>query len=318
MPPDRQRLLLLVPPAETGNYRELLQAAALPGLELVLPADVDEARRRAPECTLLLGVPARVAEVLDAATRLRWVQSTYAGVEALCRPGLRRDYLLTGIKGVFGPLVREYVFGWILALERQLFATRVNQRRGRWEPLPYRGLGGQRLGVAGLGSLGRAVVDSANHFGMRVRGFRSSPGECPGVERVYAGGEWPQFLAGLDYLVLALPHTAATTGLVDAAALACLPRGAVLVNVGRGSAVVEQELAAALASGALRAAVLDVFATEPLPAESPLWRLENAYLTPHNAALSFPEAIVGVFADNYRRFVAGQPLQHAVDFERGY
>ena len=312
---DAHRLLILA--SDAAEYAALVEAAGL-DLDLAVASDVDTARALAPGCNLALGAPPLLAEVVESMPRLAWVQSTYAGVDALCRPGLRRDYALTGVREVFGGLMREYVFGWILALERDLFALRDDQRHGRWAPRPYRGLAGLTLGVCGLGSIGTAVARAGTAFGMRVVGYRRSAAPCDAVERVYSGDAFHAFLGELDYLVLVLPATAGTVGLVDAAALAALKPGAVLINVGRGATVVEEELVAGLRAGAPRAAVLDAFASEPLPAASPLWTLPNAHLTPHNAAVSFPRDIFTRFVANYRRFAAGEALEDVVDFARGY
>ncbi len=314
MPGDR---LLIVTP-DAADYAALAAEAGLEGLATHAASDVDAARTHAAECNLVLGVPALVAELLEHMPRLAWVQSTYAGVDALCRPGLRRDYALTGLRGIFGALMREYVFGWILALERDLFGARDNQHRGRWQARPYRGLAGRTLGVCGLGSIGAAVARAGAAFGMRVVGYRRTPAPCDAVGRVYSGDAFTDFLAEPDHLVVVLPDTPATVGLFDRDALAAMKAGAVLLNVGRGRSVVEADLVEALRGGRLRAAVLDVFENEPLPATSPLWSLPNAYLTPHDAALSQPVDVFGRFVANYRRRLAGEPLADVVDFARGY
>ena len=313
---DENHLLILAPDA--GEYAELVAGANLGPLAVEVAITAAAARSFAGDCNLVLGVPALVAELLDDLPRLVWVQSTYAGVDALCRDGLRRDYKLTGIREVFGTLMREYVLGWILALERDLFAVREDQRQGHWQPRPYRGLEGLTLGVCGLGSIGQSVARAGTAFGMRVVGYRRSAAPCDAVDQVYNGDTFTAFVAEADYLVNVLPATPATDGLFDAAVLAAMKPGAVLVNVGRGRTVVEADLVAALRGGRLRAAVLDVFATEPLPLESPLWALPNAYLTPHNAAISFPQDIFARFAANFRRYRAGEALQDVVDFARGY
>ena len=310
------RLLIVTPDA--ADYAALAAQTDLGGLAIHTATDAEAARAHAAGCNLVLGVPAQVAGLLDAMPRLTWVQSTYAGVDALCRPGLRRDYTLTGLRGIFGALMREYVFGWILALERDLFAARENQRQRRWQEQPYRGLGGLTLGVCGLGSIGTAVARAGTALGMRVVGYRRTPSACDAVERVYSGDEFTVFLAQPDHLVVVLPDTPATAGLFDRAALAAMKEGAVLINVGRGRSVVEADLVDALRTGRPRAAVLDVFETEPLPETSPLWTLPNAYLTPHDAALSRPADVFGRFVANYRRHLAGEPLADVVDFARGY
>lgn len=309
---------LLVLSPDAPRYVELLRARDLPELRVEGATSVREARSRLAPCNILLGTPALVAQVIDGVPRLQWVQSTFAGVDALMGPDLRRDYRLTGLKEIFGPLMSEYVFGWILGLERHLFRLRDQQERRQWQPLPYRRLRGLTLGIAGLGSIGRSIAATGAHFGLRVVGWKRTAEPCAGVDRVYAQEELPEFVAGVDFLVITLPSTAATRGVFDARALSRLRADAVLINVGRGDVVVQADLVEALRAGRLAAAVLDVFEDEPLPADSPLWTLPNSYVTPHTAADSFPEDIADIFCMNYRRFRQGRELRYVVDFERGY
>ncbi|MQM39709.1 Glyoxylate/hydroxypyruvate reductase A [wastewater metagenome] len=174
------------------------------------------------------------------------------------------------------------------------------------------------MGIAGLGSIGQHIAGTANHFGLDVIGYKRRASDVPGVRRVYAGDEWGEFLEGLDYLVLTLPDTPETHHLVDAEALKRLPARAWVVNVGRGPLIDSEALAEALRDGHIAGAVLDVFETEPLPADSPLWDLENCYVTPHVAAESFPEDIVEIFRRNYARYRDGEALDYVIDFARGY
>ena len=153
---------------------------------------------------------------------------------------------------------------------------------------------------------------------MRVHGYTRSSEGCTDVDRYFHGDDKAAFASGLDYLVAVLPNTAGTRHLIDAAMLSALPPHAVVVNAGRGDTLDDAALIAALDEGRLAGAVLDVFPEEPLPPSHPLWRTPGVHITAHTAAPSFPADIVGVFADNYRRYHAGQPLRYVVDFERGY
>ncbi len=310
------RLLILSHDAD--DYARHLQHSDLTGLDVQVATGADAAEPWISEAEIVLGNPSWVASMLPRARSLAWVQSTFAGVAPLCRSGLRRDYLLTGVRDIFGPLMSEYVFLHVLAQERQLAATWHAQTQARWQSMTYRGLSGLTLGVCGLGSIGRHIAATARHFGMRVLGYRQHSGDSDVVDRVYQGGQLHEFLETLDYLVVVLPQTPQTHHLIDAAALAKLPPEATLVNVGRGDAVDEAALIAALASGKLRHAILDVFEQEPLPADSALWRLPNVTVTAHDSARSFPADIAALFADNYRRYRRAKPLRHVIDFDRGY
>lgn len=276
------------------------------------------ARDRVSDCNIILGEPHLVAEVLAEAVALKWVQSTFAGIEPLCQPGMRTDYILTGVKGIFGPFMSEYVFAYILSIERHLFEIRQNQTGSIWHDIPYRSLEGLTMGVCGLGSIGRHIACTARHFGMRVLGYRRSPGKDPAVEQTFSANTFDAFLAQLDYLVAVLPDTPQTTHLFTHEAFTKMKPSSVFINVGRSNAVHESGLIQALREGQIRAAVLDVFEKEPLPANSLFWTMENVFVTPHNSAFSFPEKIAEIFCNNYERFCRNKPFLYAVDFDKGY
>ena len=309
---------LLILSRRADEYRELVAAARLPELDIVsstTPADLPSSAGRSE---IVLGEPSLVRDALPALSGLRWVQSTWAGVEPLLDPALRRDYILTNARGVFGGLMSEYVFGYLLARERLIFEKRAAQAAGEWEPTPPGTLRGKQIGLLGVGSIGAALAKTAKHFGMRVKGYTRASEACADVDAYFHGGDRAAFAADLDYLISIMPNTAATRHLVDAALLAALPPRAVFVNPGRGSVVDESALADALEQGRLAGAVLDVFQQEPLPPDHRLWRVPNVLITSHTAALSAPPDIAPVFIENYRRWIRGETLRHQVDFENGY
>ena len=310
------RLLILA--AESAKYRQLVEQAGLPGLEIRTSGDVATAQALIPGCNIVLGDPNLVSKVLASAGCLEWVQSSWAGVDHLCKPELRRDYMLTNAKGMFGALIGEYVMTWVFAHERQIFRMRKYQLEKRWHPTGYRPARDIRLGIIGLGSIGRELALTARHFGIRVTGLNRSGKACDAVEKVYTAADMAAFLEGLDYVVLTLPATSRTRHLIKADTLKLMKPSAVLINVGRGNSICEPDLIEALRGGVIGGAVLDVFETEPLPQDSPLWLMPNVYITPHTSAISFADEIVQVFVDNYRRFIRGEPLQYVVDFELGY
>ncbi|MBI3492636.1 MAG: D-2-hydroxyacid dehydrogenase [Acidobacteria bacterium] len=306
---------LLILSRHANDYRRLIDAARLPDLRVTSSSD---AAASAGECDLAFGEPSLLAHALPRLTALRWAQATWAGVEPLLNPSLRRDYVLTNARGVFGALMSEYVFAYLLAHERLLLKKYASQQAGRWDPTPPGSLRGKLIGLIGVGSIGAALARTAKHFGMRVHGYTRASETCADVDVYFHGDQRLAFAADLDYLVTVAPNTAGTRHLVDAALLAALPSRAVFVNPGRGSVVDEAALAAALREGRLAGAVLDVFQTEPLPSDHELWRAPNVLITSHTAAQSHPEDIAPVFVENYLRLVGGEPLKYQVDFERGY
>jgi len=310
------RLLILT--EAPGTYTRLIRGLEFDDLDIVACHTAEEARAHVTDCEIILGEPGRIAPVLESTENLKWVQSTYAGVEPLMDRSLRKDYILTNVRGIFGLLMSEYVFAYILALERHLFQTRENQQKRQWQGTPYRPLAGILIGICGLGSIGGHIALTARHFEMEVWGFKRSEKDVPGVDRIFTRKRFEEFLARPEYMVVALPETPETRHLFDDHAFRLMNPSAVLINVGRGAVVSEGALIRALRGKQIRGAVMDVFETEPLPKESPLWEAPNLLITPHHAAVSFPDRVVEIFAENYRRFVAERSLQYVVDFERGY
>ncbi|MFO7985388.1 MAG: D-2-hydroxyacid dehydrogenase [Desulfatiglandaceae bacterium] len=315
MDPNNKLLILTETPE---HFAALIEARGFDDLECIACHTTEEAFLHVQDCNIILGEPKRIAPLLNGAGNLKWVQSTYAGTEPLMGPAMRSDYLLTNIRGIFGPLMSEYVFAHILALERHLLQARENQKKRRWQEIPYRSLEGICLGICGVGSIGGHIARTAKHFQMEVWGFKRTREHVPGLDRIFAEEEFKEFLAHPDYVVITFPETPDTHHLFDREAFGSMNPSAVLINVGRGAIVSERALIHALKKNQIRGAVLDVFEEEPLPEESLLWELPNLWITSHNAAISFPEPVVEIFVENYQRFKAGEPLQNRVDFKRGY
>jgi phosphoglycerate dehydrogenase-like enzyme len=309
---------LLILTRRTDEYRRLIEAARLPDLTVSATDDPVVARERADAYDVAFGEPSLLRQVIPQMTALRWAQSTWAGVEPLLDPALRRDYVLTNARGVFGRLMSEYVFAYLLAHERRVLEKHASQQERRWDTTRPGTLLDKRIGLLGVGSIGAVLARTAKHFGMTVHGYTRASEGCRDVDAYFHGSELGAFASELDYLVSVMPATAATRQLVDDKLLRALPPRAVFVNPGRGGVVDEDALMSALRGGRLAGAVLDVFQTEPLPPDHPLWVTPNVLITSHTAALNVPADIVQVFADNYRRWAAGEPLQHLVDFEKGY
>lgn len=277
----------------------------------------DEARERYDGETVVFGNPQAIAEHLAELPAVRWVQSSWAGVTPLIEHP-RRDYVLTGVKGVFGPQMAEYVLGYLLAHELRIFDRQRKQLERQWFPALSGTLVKKQLGIMGTGSIGRHIARTAAAFGVTVRGLNRSGKPVESFERVYPRPEIGDFLSGLDYLVAALPQTSGTDRLLDKEAICKLPGHAVFINVGRSNVIETRELIAALEEGRLAGAVLDVFDEEPLPPESELWANPAVLLTSHISAVSHPALIVPIFVENWRRFAAGESLLHVVDFDAGY
>ncbi len=295
---------------QAGELVRLLKEYQLPELTVCPP----EAESALADAEILFGAPDALAGVLDEAGSVRWVQSSWAGVRPLVSLP-RRDYTLTGVRGIFGQAMTEYVVGWLLGLQRGII-RRAHSRC--WDGTLDPGVHGRHIGILGTGDIARAVARGCRALGMTVRGLNSTGRAVAPFDACFATTDRLAFADGLDYLLALLPATPATDNLVDAGLLARLAPGAIFLNTGRANCVVDADLLDALASGRLRAAVLDVTREEPLPPDHAFWGVDGLYLTSHTAAPTAPAAIVALFAENYRRFISGEPLLHRVDFERGY
>jgi phosphoglycerate dehydrogenase-like enzyme len=300
---------LLILSRDANEYKRRIESAQLP--ELVLTSDPAQS-------DIVLGEPKLIQDALPRLSKLRWVQAIYAGVEPLVDSAQRRDYVLTNARDVFGELMSEYVFGYLLFHEKKMLQRIQAQQSMKWERPESGVLRGKTIGLLGVGSIGAHIAGTAKHFGMTVRGYTRASETSAQVDRYFHGGSLFEFVEGLDYLISILPRTEETNKIVDAKVLECLPPHAVFVNVGRGNAVDEPAMVKALNEGRLAAAILDVFEKEPLPEGHPFWTTPNLYMTFHTSAISYPEDITKLFIENYHYYLEGTSLKYVVDFERGY
>ena len=300
---------LLILSRDKDEYRRHLEAIRLPDLELTANLN---------ECDIVLGEPKLIRDALPRLPGLKWVQSIYAGVEPLVDPAQRRDYVLTNARGVFGQLMSEYVFGYLLFFEKKMLDRIRAQAAKQWQRPESGILRGRTIGLLGVGSIGVHLSGTAKYFGMKVRGFTRGSETSMLVDQYFHGSDMIKFADGLDYLVCVLPRTKDTNQIVDQTVLDALPAHAIFINVGRGNAVDESALVKTLNEGKLASAVLDVFETEPLPEDHPFWTTPNLYMTFHTSAISYPEDLTQLFVENYQLYIEGKPLKYQVDFERGY
>jgi phosphoglycerate dehydrogenase-like enzyme len=256
--------------------------------------------------------------------RLRWVQGTSAGIGGfLDRTGLSdTDLVFTTAAGVHGIPLAEFALLGLLHFAKGMPTLASAGARRHWQRYAGRQLAGSSALLVGLGGAGRQVARLLGAAGVRVCGA-GRPGrfyDVPGVTSYVASDQLHRVLPEMDALVLACPLTEQTRGLIGAAELALLRPGAVLVNIARGQVVDEEAMIGALRAGQLGGACLDVFATEPLPPDSPLWDMPNVIVSPHSAATVAAEngLITELFTDNLRRWLAGRPLRNLYDREAGY
>jgi len=253
--------------------------------------------------------------------RLRWIHTGGAGADGLLIPEvLARDLVLTSSTGLNAVPVAETAVALLLALAKRLPAHLGDQRQRRWQRHQKLELDGMTVLIVGLGRIGTEVARRCAAFGMRVIGVRTRRGAEPGVERIVGPDGLMAALGEADWVVLTVALTDQTRGLIGRAAFEAMKPGAMLINVARGALVDEPALCDALRSGRVGGAALDVFTTEPLPQTSPLYDFPNVMLLPHNAASSphTRRRALGLFVDNFRRFVSGAPMRNQIDSRRGY
>lgn len=303
-------VIVLADPADPSLAR---LEAARDVAHFVVGQDALALVRQAPEAEVLLycsGGRGPFEMAYHRMPRLRWVHSRWAGLDGLMFPALTLNDAvpLTNSKGVFSRALAEFAIGAILYFAKDFSRMHRQQAERRWEPFLVEEVHRMTLGILGFGDIGCAIAQRAKALGMQVLPMRR-------VE------SWAGTIPRCDYIALALPLTDATRGLFGAAEIAAMKPSAVLINVGRGQTVDEPALVAALLAGRIRGAGLDVFASEPLPAESPLWGLDNVLLSPHTADRTtiWLDEAMDLFLENLRRFGAGEPLLNVVsDKRRGY
>ena len=260
-------------------------------------------------------------DVVPRAPRLRWIQSISAGVEEFARPVLtEHGVILTSAAGVYDPGLAESVLGFLLALSARILDD-ARLAPGSWPAEKTRLLRGTTALIVGAGSIGTETGRLLRAAGVRVRGIaRTSRASDDVFERIGEADDLRAELPEADHVVNVLPRTASTERMFDAAAFAAMKPTAFFVNIGRGATVDEAALIDALTSGRIGGAALDVFEVEPLPADSPLWAMPNVLVSPHRAGDhdAWPRDAVALFADNLRRYLAGEPLRNVVDVSLGY
>jgi glyoxylate/hydroxypyruvate reductase len=264
------------------------------------------------------------ADMVANCPRLRWVQATSAGIGGfLDRTGLAGTRLVfTTAAGVHGAPLAEFALLGLLYFAKGMPALAEAKAARHWQRYAGSQVAGSRALLVGLGGAGRAVARLLAAAGVEVYGA-GRPGhryDVPGVASYVASDQLHQVLPEVDALVLACPLTEQTRGLIGPAELALMRQGSVLVNISRGAVVDEEALVSALRAGHLRGACLDVFATEPLPAGSPLWDMDNVLISPHSASTVSAEnrLLTDLFIDNLRRWLAGEPLRNVFDKASGY
>ncbi|MBT1452510.1 D-2-hydroxyacid dehydrogenase [Glaciecola sp. XM2] len=289
---------------------------SLPSYQLIYcgPAPSEDVLKHA---NIVLSEPDVAAKFIDQCKAMMWLQSTWAGNNKL-QQHAKRDYLLTGVKGIFSAQMREYVMAYILHFQRRIPDFLELQSRRQWHTLDVTTLEAKTLGIMGLGSIGMPLAHIAQSFGMHINAISRSSRDLSSAT-YYSTDDILRFAQTSDYIVNLLPETENSIGLCDEQFFAHMKNTAVFINAGRGSILrSDQVLVNALANKQIKAAVLDVFPEEPLDSNSALYDAPNCMITNHSAAVSKPEKVFEVFLDNLDRLARQEELRYVHDFTRGY
>ncbi len=330
-PAESKILICVWHPFEQWRAQPIMPATVRsrwPDMLVVHLPDYERLPQELPDTDIFVGASLR-PEQLQHARKLKWIHSTAAGVSQLMYPELRSSgVILTNPSGIFSPPMAEHTMGLMIALARHFPDSVRYQDRARWsqtevssQPGPLTELHGQLLLIVGYGSIGRELARRARAFDMRVWGVtRSGKGDATHTEKILPVAQLEDALPHADFIVLSAPDTHETQQLIGPAQIAKMKPGARLINVGRGSLLDEAALIRALETGTLGGAALDVTATEPLPAESPLWKAPNLFITPHTSGVSdrLWQRQTKLLMDLLGRWFDGRDLFNVVDFSRGY
>jgi phosphoglycerate dehydrogenase-like enzyme len=270
-----------------------------------------------PVCDIMVASPLLASAALKAGCEPKWIQSTWAGVDSLTPQLVDRSILLTGIKGIFGQLMSEYVFAFVLSDLRDLDQYKQQQSRSEWNDSKLPGtLANKTMAIVGTGSIGQHLAATAKHFRMNTIGVNRTGRQQANFDEVLT--DLKIAVESADYVVACLPDTTQTRQVFTKDIFASMLTHSMFYNVGRGNSVNHSDLVDSLEKKNLRLAVLDVFSQEPLVPDDPLWSCENLSITPHISAPSFTSDIAKIFLKNLALFEKDEPLLHRVDPAVGY
>ena len=321
---DDSTVLVLADPATP----ELAKLDALPDTTTIAAGMTPQAfARAAPQADIILigdvGTPL-LEHVWRMAPRVRWVHSLSTGFDGILFPELVNSPVpLTNARGVFSDALGEFAIAAVLYFAKDFRRLVRSQMGGLWDPFDVVSIRGQAIGIVGYGDVGRAVASRAGALGMKVLALRRRPElsrEDPCVAELFSPEQTRQMLAQSDYVVVTLPLTPESRGLIGVREFEVMKPGAVFVNIGRGPVVDEAALIRALERKRIRGAALDVFDAEPLPPAHPFYRLDNVLLSPHSAdhTANWKQRTFQVFLENFERFRSGEPLVNVVNKKLGY
>ncbi|TYL92395.1 D-2-hydroxyacid dehydrogenase [Bradyrhizobium rifense] len=315
-----EAVTILINDTAADQYSELIRER-FPYVRVLIARDASSLHEYMTDADVLLSSRFPV-HLFDRARRLRWFQCSNAGVDSVLPIGDRiKGITVTNARGIHGEIISDFVIAGVTIMHWNFLQFFREQARREWRPRDVAPLAERTLGVVGLGSIGSAIARRGKSIGMRVIGSRRDVSQpVAGVDKLFSPNDLAELLQLSDFVVLAVPQVPATTSLIGRKQLQLMRRTAFLVNIARGSVIVERELIDELQAGTIAGALLDVFEREPLPPDNPLWTMPNVIVTPHVAGYpsDYTRRVFEIFGENLQRFLQMQPLRNVVDLDRGY
>lgn len=293
---------------EFADYYKSRLQEAFPHLEIEAAIDEDSAQQYIQQAEILVAIKAS-DDLIGKAENLQWIQSLISGTDFFTKlPSLNKEVLITSSRGIHGPQMAETTCLLMLALNRDLPANFKNQERKHWERWPTKLLFQKEVGILGVGTIGTQLARICKTFGMIVHGLTTSGRTIEWVDHPYDSAGLNQLIPRVDYLVNILPANNDTLKVIGSEQFSAMKKTAYYISVGRGDTVDEEALIQALQRGDIAGAGLDVFAEEPLPADSLLWGMNNVIITPHIGGMSdiYPDQVLPNIKENMSRYVAGE------------
>ncbi|MCG8514151.1 MAG: D-2-hydroxyacid dehydrogenase [Halanaerobiales bacterium] len=317
--------ILLAQDLKDSYYQSIYEV--WPGCRIVKALDFVSQKREIGNSQVLAVFSGNFkVDLLYEAKKLKWIQSWSAGVDQFTEPEslkylIDNNIKLTTMSGVHGNIIAEHVMGLVISLSRKLYKFYWQQKNQQWQWIKVDQLEDRVMAIIGLGSIGQEIAARARAFKMKIIGVKRDTGtRIPNIDHLYSHDELLTVLKEADYVVVAVPLTDETHQMIGEDEFRVMKNSACFINISRGQVVDEEMLIRALEEGHIAGAGLDVFTEEPLPPDSPLYKLDNVLITPHIAGVfpAYDQKAIKIFLENLKRFKSGSPLLNLVDYNRGY
>lgn len=313
----KQKVLILT--RDQKEFKRDFDALNIENLEFIAPETEQEILQEIEDIEIIFGNPPIIKKYINKAKKVKWVQSSFAWIDALISDSLKKDYSLTNVKDVYGWIMSEYVFWYIFMFEKKILENIENQKNKIWDQYSYPTVRWKTIWIIWTWSIWKHIAKVWKTFDMKTLWFSKSGKEVNFFDEMYTQDSLDEFLKDLDYIVSILPNTKDTHHFINKTFLDQIWASTTLINVWRGDNINEKDLIQALQQWKIKNVVLDVFSVEPLPKDSPLWLMDNVIVTPHISwNTESGDEIINIFKDNYNRYIRWEKLINQIDFNKWY